>query len=98
MCMVDDLMNYKSSTSATQTFIEYFNKNWYSCKYMWVYAYRTTLKIGSNNTNNRVESINKLLKQFIKYRSKMSKCLQGMFNFLNHLSEEMTLKQWNEKY
>ena len=78
-------------------FLSYFDKNWYACKDMWVYGYRLKLKIGNNNTNNRVESMNKLLKRFIKKKTKMSKCIKGILDFLDYMSEEMSLKQWNEK-
>ena len=94
---LDDLKAYENKNKSIDNFIVYFNKNWYECKDMWVYCYRRALTIGNNNTNNRVESMNRLLKKFIKYKSKMSKCLQGILNFLNYLNEEMSLKQWNEK-
>lgn len=95
--LLEELQDFKSISESVDKFLAYFDKNWYMCKDMWVYGFRLNLKIGNNNTNNRVESMNKLLKMFIKYKSKMSKCLDGIFNFLNHLSEEVNLKTWNEK-
>ena len=71
----------------------YLQKNWLSETFlpMWVKFKRLGKCTLDSDTNNSVESLNKLLKQFVKKNTSMSICLSGTFkliDFLNHKYQE----------
>ena len=73
---------------------DYFNNNWHCIREKWVLAFRSDLPTLYNNTNNRVETANSKLKQFIKKNSKMSDCIQGLLSYLNFKSKQKIHKDY----
>ena len=53
-------------------FAEYMDKNWHTCKKMWVRCYRQKLPHFKNETNNRLESFFGKLKGSVSVSSTMS--------------------------
>jgi hypothetical protein len=77
---------------------KYVEDNWLNCADMWVKVNRYGLPTLAQDTTNRVESLNSVIKKFIKKRSKMTNCLRDMFRFLKHVHDSVAFKQTNLKY
>ncbi len=56
-------------------FIQYFNKNWESCKEKWVLYHRTDCLHMGNNTNNRIESAWGKIKLALSYRTPLDEAV-----------------------
>ena len=76
---------------------EYFNKNWANCTERWVKYHRICMVTLGNDTNNRCESLNRTLKQFISKHSKFGDCILGIMQFLEYQTTEMTQKLYKLK-
>ncbi|KAH8022360.1 hypothetical protein HPB51_023602 [Rhipicephalus microplus] len=57
----EHLQDLEEALEEYKTLLEYFYKNWHSCKTMWIHAYRANACSLGNNTNNRMESQNQKL-------------------------------------
>jgi hypothetical protein len=59
-------------------FAEYMDKNWHTCKKMWVRCYRQKLPHFKNETNNRLESFFGKLKGSVSGSSTMSETVRAL--------------------
>jgi hypothetical protein len=66
-----------------KTVLDYFNDNWLNCLNMWVKFYKYPSCSHLNDTNNPIESINRVLKRFIPNAGSMFDCLRGIFDLLS---------------
>ena len=76
-----DFLLVKFQSVAPAPVIEYFAKNWESCKAEWVY-YLVCEENFNNGTNNRLESLNGNVKRYIGKMKSFVEFLQGFFVYL----------------
>ena len=90
----DDLI--KSIDWRDKTYLE---NNWLQDdqKKMWV-KYKRIGKITlDNDTNNSVETLNSLLKNFIKRKTTLDKCLLGVFKLDEYLRKKYSFNEFNQR-
>ncbi|RNA01430.1 zinc finger SWIM domain-containing 1-like, partial [Brachionus plicatilis] len=78
---------------------QYLQDNWLCEKYinMWI-KYKRIGKITlDSDTNNSVETINRLLKEFIKKKTSLAKNVVGIFRMVEFLSKKYAEKEWNQR-
>ncbi len=63
----------------------------------WVHAYRNEIQCLGQNTNNRIERTNGVVKDFIKKHAKFPECIRGVMQFLDFQKKNLTLKVFNEQ-
>jgi hypothetical protein len=81
----------------TDTVRNYFNNNWRNMTDKWVHAYRNEIQCLGQNTNNRIERTNGVVKDFIKKHAKFPECIRGVMQFLDFQKKNLTLKVFNEQ-
>lgn len=82
---------------ATPKFVEYFEKNWLSCKQSWAGYSDYVCNTNGTNTNARIEAKNRSLKQLLSRTDKLDVFLTKFFIILKQDKTESTYKFWNEK-
>ena len=78
---------------------QYLQDNWLCEKFinMWI-KYKRIGKITlDSDTNNSVETINNLLKEFIKKKTTLAKNVVGIFKMVEFLSKKYAEKDWNQR-
>lgn len=66
----------------------------HSCQEMWVHYFRISTGYLGTNTNNRLESHNQKLKQYIKRNCHLSKSIQGLLRFIKDTFKSISIKQF----
>lgn len=90
--------NYKTMQNEFPNFMTYFDNNWHNCQEMWVHYFRSSTNDLGNNTNNRLESHNQKIKQYIKQNSHLSvsvknyPVLSKTHSHLSHLNKFHNIK------
>ena len=64
-------------------FVTYFDKNWHSCKKLWVMYFRSSLRTHGNNTNNKLESHNQKLKKYLNSNMRLPEAVEQLSNFID---------------
>ena len=63
---------------------------------MWSVAYKRGHVTYNNNTNNPVETVNNVLKKWVKRSSTMYACIEGILNYIEALKTKSSYKTYLE--
>ena len=63
-------------------FHDYFNSNWHTCQELWVMHHRSSLRTHGNNTNNKIESHNQKLKNYVSKHMTLPQAVEHLDKFL----------------
>ena len=86
---------YNDLQSHDAEFVRYFDKNWHSCQDLWVIHKRANLRTHGNNTNNKVESHNQKLKNFLNKQMRIPEAKENLSLFID---EWYTKSSYNKYY
>lgn len=78
------LQDLEKALEYDKALLQYFYKNWHSCKIMWVHAYRANACSLGNNTNNRMESHNKKLKNYLTRDMHLVEAVKVLIRYVTH--------------
>lgn len=90
------LKQLKEETQKDPDFFEYYLKNWHTCRRMWVHAYRRDICCFGNNTNNRMESHNQKIKQFLSAQMHLVEAVKGLVQYVEHEALSVSFAQFKE--
>jgi hypothetical protein len=76
---------------------KYLNDNWLNCMDNWVKYKRINGYTLGNDTNNAVETINSILKNFVDKNAPMHDCLQGIFDLIDYLKTKFDYKTFLQR-
>ncbi|KAM7303270.1 uncharacterized protein ISCGN_013243 [Ixodes scapularis] len=86
----------ESEKQKKSSFLEFYYKNWHDCREMWVHAYRRNIYTFGNNTNNRMESHNQKIKQFMHQRMHLVDAVKALVQYVNHDTLSVSFAQFQE--
>ena len=74
---------YEKLQSFSPEFVNYFNENWHTCQELWVLHFRASLRTHGNNTNNKIESHNQKLKNYVSKHMNLPQAIENLDKFLD---------------
>lgn len=92
----ENLLNLETLLKDDRTLLEYFYKNWHSCKSMWVHAYRSNVNSLGNNTNNWMESHNQKLKRYLRREMHLVESVKALISYVTHDALAVCHAQYRE--
>ncbi|XP_072143941.1 uncharacterized protein [Dermacentor andersoni] len=92
----ENLLNLETLLKDDRTLLEFFYKNWHSCKSMWVHAYRSNVHSLGNNTNNRMESHNQKLKRYLRREMHLVEAVKALVGYVTHDALSVSHAQYRE--
>ncbi|XP_063215902.1 uncharacterized protein LOC134527287 [Bacillus rossius redtenbacheri] len=81
---------------APSEFMQYYIINWDKCKELWVFAFRRKELTLGNNTNNRLESHNQKLKQYLKSSMHLPEAVKALCDFIRVLEVNFSQEAFKE--
>lgn len=93
---ISPLDNLYASTVNLPKIREYYENNWANCLPMWARAYKHGTLTYLNDTNNPVETVNNVLKQYVPKTTTMLECLENIFKYLKSLRFSLGYKNYIE--
>ena len=83
-------------TLSPKSFYDYFLKNWMNCKNLWAHFARRHLPTFGNNTNNRIESHNQKLKQYIRPQAHLDEAITELVNYIQSVEDSIKKAQFQD--
>lgn len=74
---------YEKLQAFSPEFVDYFNANWHTCQELWVLHFRASLRTHGNNTNNKIESHNQKLKNYVSKHMNLPQAIEHLDKFLD---------------
>ena len=71
----------------SECFSQYFDDNWHSCREKWVRCYQKNVKNYGNFTNNKIESHNEKIKQYVSRNMHLPESLQNLLKSVKNSYE-----------
>ena len=64
-------------------FAQYYNDNWHSCRHMWVRCFQKDILNYGNFTNNKIESHNEKIKQYLSSKMHIPESVEHLIRAIN---------------
>ncbi|KAH9371668.1 hypothetical protein HPB48_021966 [Haemaphysalis longicornis] len=92
------MVDLKKELQHDDGLMQYYLKNWHGCRNMWVHAYRADLfSFGNNTNNNRMESHNQKLKQFMHLHMHLLNAVKALIKYVNDDMLSFSYSQFLER-